>query len=92
MLEDATYGKQTLRIEAGDTLLLYTDGLTDARVPGAGERFGAEELLAFANRLAPATTASAVEAVTALLASFDGGLDDEAAVIAIGAPADSAGR
>ena len=37
------YPVRTLRLDAGDTLLLYTDGLTEARNP-ADEEFGVERL------------------------------------------------
>ncbi|MEV0718703.1 SpoIIE family protein phosphatase [Asanoa sp. NPDC050611] len=85
VLADATYRTQTLTLNPGDTLLLYTDGLVDAHLPDAKERYELEALLAFAGRLAPASAASTVEAITALLASFEDGLDDDAAVMAIGA-------
>jgi anti-sigma regulatory factor (Ser/Thr protein kinase) len=47
-----------LRLEPGDTLLLYTDGVTDAS--HAGERFGDERLEALVRELDPALRASAI--------------------------------
>ncbi|MEV4622515.1 SpoIIE family protein phosphatase [Asanoa sp. NPDC049573] len=85
VLADARYYAQTLTLRPGDTLLLYTDGLTEARAPGTRRRYGPDELLAYAAGVAPATASSAVAAVQALLGSFDGGLDDDVAVMAIGA-------
>ncbi|MBD3161582.1 MAG: SpoIIE family protein phosphatase, partial [Candidatus Eisenbacteria bacterium] len=41
--EGMTYQEHTLRLEAGDALLLYTDGVTEARDPG-GDEFGEERL------------------------------------------------
>jgi phosphoserine phosphatase RsbU/P len=51
-----------IRLSAGDTLLLSTDGLTDARTLIAGDsgRYGEEVLRAFARDLAPTTAAAAI--------------------------------
>ncbi len=52
---------QTVSLRPGDTLFLYTDGLTEARNP-AGEEYGLErlaELLAARHALPPAAIASA---------------------------------
>jgi len=43
--EDASYGEQTLTLHAGDTLLMYTDGITEAG-NAAGDMFGIERTLA----------------------------------------------
>jgi len=45
-----------MRLEPGDTLLLYTDGVTDAAHDG--DRFGDERLLALVRELNPALRAS----------------------------------
>jgi serine phosphatase RsbU (regulator of sigma subunit) len=37
-----TYDEQTISLQTGDCLLLYTDGVTDT--PGAQERFGTDRL------------------------------------------------
>ncbi|MBI4600329.1 MAG: SpoIIE family protein phosphatase [Planctomycetes bacterium] len=44
MLEEATYRPGEARLEPGDLLVVFSDGLTDARAP-SGERFGAGRLL-----------------------------------------------
>lgn len=49
---------EQVKFETGDTLLLYTDGVTDARSP-TGERFG-EARLAAAASAAPADSAASV--------------------------------
>jgi phosphoserine phosphatase RsbU/P len=52
---EGTYAAQTLRLERGDSLLLYTDGLLEAR-SAAGEEFGeprVAELAARGHALAP---------------------------------------
>ena len=76
---------RTLRLTPGDTLLLYTDGLTEARVSSAA-RYSEEELAEFAAELAPTTAAGAVDAVTGLLDGFGDGLRDDVAVLTIGVP------
>lgn len=42
ILPDAAYEHATLTLRPGQTLLLYTDGITDARGPGADNLFGTE--------------------------------------------------
>ena len=85
VLADASYTGQSVDLRSGDTLLLYTDGVVDVRRPATGRRYSSAELLAYANRLAPASAASAViDAVATLVGATDGGLDDDAAVLAIG--------
>lgn len=73
------------RLEPGDTLVLYTDGLTEARTPAG--RYGDEELLAHVTGLAPSGAEPTVKALTDLLESFGDGLDDDTAILALGAPA-----
>ncbi|WP_327287729.1 PP2C family protein-serine/threonine phosphatase [Streptomyces sp. NBC_01198] len=72
----------------GDTLLLYTDGLTEARTGLTREHlFGDDALHAFAIEHAPATPGQIITALTGLLESFGDGLDDDTALLALGAPA-----
>ncbi|MGA4801945.1 PP2C family protein-serine/threonine phosphatase [Streptomyces lavendulocolor] len=73
------------RLEPGDTLVLYTDGLTEARTPAG--RYGDEQLLAHASALAPSGAEPTVKALTDLLDSFGNGLDDDTAILALGVPA-----
>jgi sigma-B regulation protein RsbU (phosphoserine phosphatase) len=86
MLPDATYTATTLHLRPGDTLLLYTDGLTDARTGPAGPRYGDEALQALAGSLTRASADCAVTAIAALLESFGDGLDDDAAILALSVP------
>ncbi|MGW0606811.1 PP2C family protein-serine/threonine phosphatase [Streptomyces sp. NPDC002640] len=73
---------------AGDTLLLYTDGLTEARTgDGPGDLFGGEGLRDFARRLGPLGAARLVDEVKALLDRFGEDLDDDTALLALGVPA-----
>jgi sigma-B regulation protein RsbU (phosphoserine phosphatase) len=76
--------QRVVRMERGDQLLLYTDGLTEAQ-NGDGDDFGFERLVALARQLAGAATAGDAGSTTLLaalrqeLASFAGGrpLDDD---------------
>jgi sigma-B regulation protein RsbU (phosphoserine phosphatase) len=81
---DATFGATSVRLSPGDTLLLYTDGITEART--AAGRYGDEALQALAAGLAPTTAATAVSALVDLLTSFGEGVDDDTAVLAVSVP------
>jgi sigma-B regulation protein RsbU (phosphoserine phosphatase) len=86
ILPDVHVATTVTRLAPGDTLLLYTDGLTEARTGTGSERFGDEALCAFATELAPTTAPGAVSAVKNLLDSFGDGLDDDTAVLAFSIP------
>jgi sigma-B regulation protein RsbU (phosphoserine phosphatase) len=43
LLDDTEYGQTTLRLERGDVLAFYTDGITEA-MNGRGHQFGADRL------------------------------------------------
>lgn len=89
VLPEAHIATTTVRLAPGDTLLLYTDGLTEARTDATssgGERYGDDALLGFARALAPATASDTVSAVRELLDSFGTGVDDDTAVLAVHAP------
>ncbi|CAL9664388.1 hypothetical protein SUDANB176_07147 [Streptomyces sp. enrichment culture] len=74
-------------LHPGDTLLLYTDGLTEARVGEGRELYGDEALESFAADLAPASARRVIDALTALLHGFGDGLGDDTALLALGLPA-----
>ena len=86
VLAVATAVSVTVRLEPGDTLLLYTDGLTEART-GRGSRYDEQPLLEFLTTLGPTTAPDAVSAVRTLLDGFGDGLDDDTAVLALSVPA-----
>jgi phosphoserine phosphatase RsbU/P len=75
---------RTVRLAPGDVLILYTDGLTEARVDPAAERFGSEALQRFIGGLAPTDAPRAVAALADLLGTVSDGLTDDAAVMALG--------
>jgi sigma-B regulation protein RsbU (phosphoserine phosphatase) len=80
----STYRNTALTVRPGDTLVLYTDGVTEARVRGGDERFGVEAVIQLAKDLAPASAAAVVAAFVDLLSGFGDGLEDDTAVMAIG--------
>ncbi|MEU7409175.1 MULTISPECIES: PP2C family protein-serine/threonine phosphatase [Streptomyces] len=88
ILPSARFATATTVLAPGDTLLLYTDGITEART---GEDrtglYGDEALLAFAAGHAGKPPPVLVEALTVLLHGFGDGLDDDTALLALGAPA-----
>ncbi|MFJ3831229.1 PP2C family protein-serine/threonine phosphatase [Streptomyces sp. NPDC090046] len=90
ILPTATFAPATATLGPGDTMLLYTDGLTEART---GERrtdlYGDEALRAFATDQAGRSPQAVMRALTGLLDSFGDGLDDDTALLALGVPAAS---
>lgn len=84
---DAHFVAARFCLRRGDTLLLYTDGVTEARTGCGSERFDDHgELLEFARTHAPATPADLVAALRTLLAGLGAGVEDDAAVLALGVP------
>ncbi|MZF87600.1 SpoIIE family protein phosphatase [Streptomyces sp. SID5643] len=72
----------------GDTIVLYTDGLTEARTgPGRDDLYGEDALHAFATDHAPGAPHEVITALAGLLESFGDGLDDDTALLALGVPA-----
>jgi sigma-B regulation protein RsbU (phosphoserine phosphatase) len=88
VLPDACIATTTVRLDPGDTLLLHTDGLTEAHTTRItdGDRYGDDALLDFAQVLAPTTASDAIAAVRDLLDTFGAGVDDDTAVLAISVP------
>jgi sigma-B regulation protein RsbU (phosphoserine phosphatase) len=81
MLPSAQVATTTVTLSTGDTLLLYSDGLTEARVDTTRRRYGEEALLDFAATHAPATAPTLVSAITSLLATLT--VDDDVAALAL---------
>ncbi|MFD0204672.1 MULTISPECIES: PP2C family protein-serine/threonine phosphatase [Saccharothrix] len=86
ILPDAHIATTTVHLTAGDTFVLYTDGLVEART-GPDTRYSEEDLLDFAATLPPISAAGAVDALVGLLDRLGSGVEDDAAVLAIGVPA-----
>ena len=87
VLPDAHFSTATTVLAPGDTLLLYTDGLTEARIDEYRTMYGEESLLAFATEHAGKPPQTLIDALTGLLDSFGDGLDDDTALLALGIPA-----
>ena len=85
VLPDAPFVTRTIPLGPGDTLLLYTDGLTEART-GTDTRFGADSLQTFASHLPAGTATDLVRRLTELLNTFDNGPDDDVALMALSIP------
>jgi phosphoserine phosphatase RsbU/P len=86
LLPEATFVAMALHLGPGDTLLLYTDGLSEARVD-RDIRFDEDDLLEFLASQAPASASQAVAAVRGLLDEFGPALDDDTALLVVGVPA-----
>ncbi|MER8224307.1 SpoIIE family protein phosphatase [Streptomyces sp. NPDC094143] len=87
VIPDAHIATTAFRLAPGDTLLLYTDGLTEAHTAANGsDRYGDDALLDFVRALAPTTARHTVAAVRDLLADLGPGVEDDAAVLAVHAP------
>jgi serine phosphatase RsbU (regulator of sigma subunit) len=75
-----TFREETVEIRRGDTVLLYTDGVTDT--PGVGERFGPERLSEILNA-APDQPSGVLERIEQELRDFQSGTatDDRAMLV-----------
>jgi sigma-B regulation protein RsbU (phosphoserine phosphatase) len=89
VLPAAPFSTATTLLDPGDTMVLYTDGLTEART---GEDrtilFGDEALRDFTAGHAGKSAQAVIQALTGLLDDFGDGLDDDTALLALGVPAD----
>ncbi|MFD3549757.1 PP2C family protein-serine/threonine phosphatase [Streptomyces sp. NPDC058655] len=75
------------RLYPGDTLLLYTDGLTEARTGPDRTLYGEDALRAFTAEQPAAGPQALISALGRLLTGFGEGLDDDTALLALGVPA-----
>ncbi|MEV8227164.1 SpoIIE family protein phosphatase [Streptomyces sp. NPDC079167] len=87
VLPQAPFAAARTDLLPGDTLLLYTDGLTEARTGPERQLYGDDALRAFAADQPPAGPQALIAALSGLLASFGDGLDDDTALLALGVPA-----
>lgn len=86
IIGDPKFVDASVQLSPGDTLLLYTDGLTEARIGSGRDRFDdAGGLLDFAGRLAPTSPSQLIAALGGLLDELGDGVEDDVALLAIGA-------
>jgi sigma-B regulation protein RsbU (phosphoserine phosphatase) len=89
ILPDPHFARVDTRLYPGDALLLYTDGLTEARLAGGG-LLGEEGLIAHLAATAvhdgPPTADRVLAAVGALLEQLGGGISDDTALLAVCVP------
>ncbi|GII04493.1 histidine kinase [Planobispora takensis] len=88
VLSDPNFATATTVLGPGDSLLLYTDGLTEART--STERtalYGYDALQEFLAAQAGSSPQAVIRALTGLLEGFGAGLDDDTALLALGVPA-----
>ncbi|MDR0932693.1 MAG: SpoIIE family protein phosphatase [Victivallales bacterium] len=71
---DATYGTGSIKLNSGDTIILYTDGITEAENP-AHELFGADALLRVLSFCSHATAVQLGEAILQAVDRFASGAE-----------------
>jgi sigma-B regulation protein RsbU (phosphoserine phosphatase) len=81
-LRTPSIATRTFSVAAGDTLILYSDGLPEARTGPGTDRYGEDALQAFLTRLTPTTAPVAIEALTRLLGTLER-LDDDVALMGL---------
>ncbi|WP_197379237.1 PP2C family protein-serine/threonine phosphatase [Mycolicibacterium mengxianglii] len=86
LLAEPRFVSRQFHFAPGDTLVLYTDGLTEARVDRTKRFDDDNALLEFARTQARATPTEFITAVRTLLRGFGAGLEDDTAVLALGVP------
>lgn len=87
---EAAFASRTLDLAPGEALLLYTDGLIEARTAG-GEMLAEEGLVDFlARRTGPVSAGALVEDTVALLGTLPDVARDDVALLALSVPASDA--
>ncbi|MFI7422508.1 PP2C family protein-serine/threonine phosphatase [Nonomuraea sp. NPDC049684] len=90
ILRDPYFAQVSTRLGPGDALLLYTDGLTEART-GTGTRLDEEGLAAYLAAAAPTSADGLLASVHKLITTLGDGVSDDTAVLALSVPARSTG-
>ncbi len=86
LFAEPTFSQARLTLSAGDTLVMYTDGVTEARTGGGRQRYDDDgALLRFATARSPSGAREFVAAIRALIEELGPGVEDDAAVLALGA-------
>jgi serine phosphatase RsbU (regulator of sigma subunit) len=81
-MEEATYEERPVPLGAGDVLVLYTDGVTEAS-SDREDQYGTERLEALVRRHQASPAATLVEAIRSEVEAFTGDrhLDDDLTVV-----------
>ncbi|ANZ43254.1 histidine kinase [Lentzea guizhouensis] len=90
-LPEARFVVTDVRLEPGDAILLYTDGLTEART-GVDSWYSEEDLRDHLSGLTPATAPEVIDAVNTLLERLGDGVEDDTALLALSVPSPEGGR
>lgn len=88
-LAEATYERGFVRLQPGDMVVLYTDGMIEATPPeGAGEEFGIERLVEIARKSAGKTSKEIGEAMMKAVETYrgDGEAQDDRTVVVVTYP------
>jgi sigma-B regulation protein RsbU (phosphoserine phosphatase) len=85
ILPSSQFPQTDVTLAPGDMLLLYTDGLTEARVNDQRDFYGPEALQKLASGYAGTSPHALVGALSDVLAAFGPGLADDTALLALGA-------
>jgi sigma-B regulation protein RsbU (phosphoserine phosphatase) len=81
---DATYEEASVPLDPGDRVILFTDGITEARNP-ADDEFGEERLIEAAQGHRGVTSAALEQHLAAAVGAFTGGnYQDDATLIVMG--------
>ena len=87
ILQDAVYSEETCRLNGGDTVVMFTDGITEARHGTIlFEKSGVIEHLKKATNADPEEIAEAL--LNAATVYAGGSLQDDAAIVVLGVPRD----
>jgi len=84
LMPEPAFEERSVQLEAGDTVLFYTDGILDCRDP-AGEIFGRSRLTAFLRRHGESSIQGLMDSLQEELGSFHGSgpMDDDITCIGL---------
>jgi sigma-B regulation protein RsbU (phosphoserine phosphatase) len=84
VLPDGNYDEQEIHLDAGDSVLMYTDGLTECRSP-EGEEFGERRLIDLVQRMRHSAPVELTDALLCDVTQFSNGkFEDDLTVLAVG--------
>ncbi len=87
VFDDAEFSDQTAKLQAGDAIVLYTDGVTEARSPD-GSFFGDEKLHALLRSCAGLTASAIARKIEEEISEFQNGHPhDDLAILILRVPA-----